>query len=432
MLKTSNIKSNTQLIQEQSQIIYNHLQDCIQEDSPEIVIERFRHLFIKGTGYKNPQVRIALSAIVEASILEQDFYCFLSHCCHIIISYWYKHPNLKNSISLLIAQFDLALPPGSAHTKSGKKLRQLIRKFQNTEQYNKLKRLGTLITKTQTKHNFHNVNSLGDLIQRYPFLHQHCLLNPDSSYEFQKTIKTIQKEIQHRYELELSQYVTYRARLSEVARQSQRYNSNKLNKSLIQPVKNPTLLSDRKLNITLRQYLGKVEKNNTYKDLAHNFLNHNAGIRYYKVFQNNLYEYLTLGLDSEYCNSKLNPKIHQWLQEIVPDLGSRKLDEFTMIRTCSYLLKSLIVDSQKNPEHYLLIDMIVNLGTTEVIGLLLKLVLICPKIKPYLEQKFAILFSHYESFAKDDLMWLINSLEKLQLAFSIHFGKVDLSLVKIM
>ena len=75
--------------------------------------------------------------------------------------------------------------------------------------------------------------------------------------------------------------------------------------------------------------------------------------------------------------------------------------------------------------------MIVNMGTTEVIGLLLKLVLICPKVKPYLEQRFAILFSHYEFFAKDELTWLINCLEKLQLAFSIHFGKVDLSLVKI-
>ena len=119
------------------------------------------------------------------------------------------------------------------------------------------------------------------------------------------------------------------------------------------------------------------------------------------------------------------------MQEILPDIGRRKLDEFTMIRACSYLLKSLIVDSKKNPDHYLFIDIVANIGTTQVIGLLLKLVLICSKVKPYLEQRFAILFSHYEFFAKDELIWLINSLEKLQLAFTIHFGKVDLSLVKI-
>ena len=431
MPRTRKVKSNSQFIKEQSQIIYNHLQDCLQEDSPEKIIERFRYLFIKGTGYNNLQVRLALDGIVESSIVEQDFYCFLNRCYQIIINYWHKQPNLKNSIPLLIAQLDLALPPGSAYSKSSRKLRQLVRNFQQTEQYTKLKSLGNLITQRKKNYTLHTVESVGNLIQRYPYLHQHCLLSEDSSYEFQKTIKTIQKQIQRRYELELSQYVTYKARLSEVVRQSKVSNGKVLNKSIIQPVKNPTLLSDRKLDSTLRQYLGKVEKNYTYKDLAYNFLNHSADIRSYKVFKDDFYEYLTLGLDSRYCHSKLNPKIYHCLQEILPDIGRSKLDEFTMIRTCSYLLKSLIVDSKRNADHYLFIDIVANIGTTQVIGLLLKLVLICSKVKPYLEQRFAILFSHYESFAKDELMWLINSLEKLQLAFTIHFGKVDLSLVKI-
>ena len=336
-----------------------------------------------------------------------------------------------SSIPLLIAQLDLALPPGSAHSKSSKKLRQLIKSFQTTDQYFNLKRLGKLIAQSQQNFNTNADKSVGSLIKRYPCLYQHCLLSQDNSYEFQKTICKIQKEIQRDYDFELSQYVTYQARLAEIGRQDKLSNSKMNSKSLITPVNNPTLISDRKLHKTLRQYIGKVEQDHSYKDLACNFLNQTEGVISYKVFSNDLYKYLTSGLKSEYCQSKLNPKIYKCLQETLANTGKGKIDDFSMIRTCSYLLKTLILDSKNNPEHYLFIDMIVNMGTTEVIGFLLKIVLICPKVKPYLEQKFAILFSHYESFTKDELTWLINSLEKLQLAFSIHFGKVDLSLAKM-
>ncbi len=426
MLKTPKNISNLKIIKEQSDKIYNHLKDRVQTDSPEIIIERFRYLFIKGYGYKEREIRLALDGVIESNISEIYFHIFLNRCLQMIISHWHKSSESTNSIPLLIAQLDLSLPPGSAHSKAGRKLRVLVKAFQNTEQYIYLKRLGRLLNKNQETLVFQNDTSLGSLIKRYPCLHQHCLLTQDSSYEFQKVVKIIKKNLQRNYDFEISQYVTYQARIAETARQSPTSD-----KFAIKPVTNPSLISDRKLKKTLHQYLGKVEKNHTYRDLACNFLTHTSEITSYKLFKNELYKYITSGLNSEYCKSKLNPKIYHWLDEILPNDSKGKLDDFTMIRTCSYLLKFLIVESKKNPEHYLFIDMIVNMGTTEVIGLLLKLVLICPKVKPYLEQRFAILFSHYEFFAKDELTWLINCLEKLQLAFSIHFGKVDLSLVKI-
>ena len=92
----------------------------------------------------------------------------------------------------------------------------------------------------------------------------------------------------------------------------------------------------------------------------------------------------------------------------------------------------MVVDSLKNPNYDLFIDLINNLGETKVISLLLKLLLICKKVKPYLEQRFAILFSHYESCNSNEVPWLIDSLENLQLVLSIYFGKADLSLVKLL
>ena len=154
--------------------------------------------------------------------------------------------------------------------------------------------------------------------------------------------------------------------------------------------------------------------------------------KYYQQFKNELYEYLVSGIDSHYGKYQFNQKLYKYLQTILPDFHSQIVDEFTIIRTCSSLLKFLVVDSLKNPNYDLFIDLINNLGETKVISLLLKLLLICKKVKPYLEQRFAILFSHYESYNSNEVPWLIDSLENLQLVLSIYFGKADLSLVKLL
>ena len=416
---------------EEAKTIYDHLQESLQRDSPERVIQRFRYLFIKGTGYDIHDVKSALDTIINTHYVEREFPFFLNRCCHIIINDWQKSPELQAHIPLLLSQLDIVLPPGSANSKSARKLRKLIEDFQGTEQYIKLKRLGNLIAQNSNDANDSDVY-IGDLIQRYPFLYQHCLLSEDSSYEFKKTIKKIQKGIQRNYELDISQYLTYRVRLTEIVRKYKASNQNRIPKRLIQPVKNPTLLSDRKLSHALKQYLGKVESGFTYLDLAHNFSHKINNIKYYQQFKNELYEYLITGIDSPYGKRKLNQKLYTYLQGILPDFHSQSVDEFTIMRTCSSLLKFLVVDSPKNPNYDLFVDLVANLGETKVVGLLLKLLLICNKVKPYLEQRFAILFSHYEFYDKNEVPWLIDSLENLQLALSIHFGKVDLSLVKLL
>ena len=416
---------------EEANRIYEHLRESLRQDSPERVIQRFRYLFLKGTGYDVHSVKSALDTIINTHYVEREFPFFLNRCCHIIINHWLKSPELRPQIHLLLSQLDIVLPPGTANSKSARKLRKLIEDFQYTEQYIKLKRLGNLINQNYNNEE-NSCLSVGNLIQRYPFLYQHCLLSEDSSYEFKKTIKKIQKGIQKSYELDISQYITYRVRLAEIVRKYKASNKSKVPKKLIKPVDNPTLLSDRKLSYALKKYLGKAESGYTYLELAHNFTSHINDTKYYQQFKNELYEYLVSGISDQYGRQKFNPKLYRYLQNILPDFHTQAVDEFTIMRTCSSLLKFLVVDSLKNPNYKLFVELTTNLGETKVIGLLLKLLLICHKVRPYLEQRFAILFSHYETYDRSEVPWLIDSLENLQLALSIHFGKADLSLVKLL
>ncbi|MCS6814513.1 MAG: hypothetical protein NZ772_13230, partial [Cyanobacteria bacterium] len=80
--------------------------------------------------------------------------------------------------------------------------------------------------------------------------------------------------------------------------------------------------------------------------------------------------------------------------------------------------------------HFVFVDLVTNLGPTQTIGIVVKVVLICPKIAPYLEKRFSILFNHYEASPRDVVQWLIDCLENLNVAFSINLGSADLSFIR--
>jgi hypothetical protein len=201
-------------------------------------------------------------------------------------------------------------------------------------------------------------------------------------------------------------------------------------KLLLQPVKNPTLLSDRELFSAIKQYTGKIQGSYTYRDLAHSFLTHSNHTPSFHRFKGELYSYLVSSIDPVYGNRQFNHRLSNHLQNILSHNDSQPFNEFLLLRTCSHLLNFLVVDSRQQPQHFVFIDLIANTGINVTIGLLLKIVLICRKVKPYLEKRFSILFNHYESSGTDAVLWLIQSLENLNVALSIHFGAVDLSYLK--
>ncbi len=98
-----------------------------------------------------------------------------------------------------------------------------------------------------------------------------------------------------------------------------------------------------------------------------------------------------------------------------------------MLRVTNNLLKFLIVESEKNIDHYLYLDLVTNLGPTKTVGLLLKIMLISNKIHPYLTSRFAILYNHYEQTPRYNVHWLFKSLENLNIASTIHQSAIDLS-----
>ncbi len=411
----------------EEQNIYQHLLHLVQIKSPHEMIERFRTLFIEGINYPEPDIIAILDQITASSPAEQEFQFFLNRCCHILINRWHMQPQLHSAIPELIELFQS--PPSrhkitSFREKAIRRLHELIKQFIESEQYTILRRLTQVIAQPDSQR--HEQKQLITLMRRYPYLYEHCLLTENSTFEHRWTIKKIKSEVQNKFELDLSRYVTYQVRCHQVNQSDCAVDPNRI----IQPVTNPTLLTETNLNATIQQFIGKVEGEYSYQEYAQMFLNYSNQASCFGKFKDDLYEYLISGIDLNYGKQQFHQRLYKQLKNTLADADEYKLDDFLLVRTCSQLLNFLVVESQISPQHFTFIDLIANQGTLVTTGLLLKIVLICQKIKPYLTKRFAILFNHYESATTNGIIWLVEILEQLNVAYSIHFGNTDLSYFK--
>lgn len=425
----SNYHNRSTTLDEQR--LYDHLLNCAALHSPEEMTARFQALFIEGTGYPEREVMLALDGIVSAAEADQYFRYILNRCCHILINRWQAHPQHQAAIPQLVALFEQSAcrrVSDYARSRSVKRLRQIVHDFSSTEQYLTLRRLARVIEARQqqriAREEDAGARSLGMLIDRYPYLYEYCLVSEDSGLEHQQHIRRMQSEVQRQFEIDLSQYVTYRTRLS---RQRPPAAPNRSALELPRPIANPTLLNDRELVTSLKQFSGRRSDGASYRDVAQSFLLTSAQAPSYKVFKNDLYDYITAGVEPGYGRRQFNQMLSDQLSGVYPDSDHKPLNDFLIVRTCSQLFNFLVVDSAKSTQHFVFVDLINNLGPVWTIGLLLRILLICRKVRPYLERRFSILFNHYEAANRDTVGWLVTVLENLNIALSLNFGNLDLS-----
>ncbi|GAB4377955.1 MAG: hypothetical protein Kow00121_28850 [Elainellaceae cyanobacterium] len=403
------------LAEEQS--LYDHLLACARAETPEELLARFRALFIQATGYSDQQVWRTVEQLISSPAIEKDFKFILNRCCHIFINHWLMQPKAHHAIADLVSLI-ASVTDSPGHSRTTKRLRYLVQQFQHTEQYAALKRLAQVMNQPPDWSAYSGTNPLGTMICRYPCLYEHSLLTEDSTDEQRKRIRRIRRHAQRQFERDLAHYTARKLQYGGGLCNDDWANGRSL--------KNPTLLSDRRLDKALQQFGGKIDGANTYYDLAQRFLTYSSYAPCYHNFKNDLYEYLTDSIDSKYGRQQFNQRLYGYLQETLPDHDSHQLNDVLLVGTCRKLLNFLVVENQQQPNHAVFVDLLGNVGTAVTIGLLLKVVLICRTVKPYLEKQFATLFKHYESCTKDGVLWLVESLEHLNVAFSVNFGTLTL------
>ncbi|HAN76097.1 MAG TPA: hypothetical protein DCQ51_04090 [Planktothrix sp. UBA8407] len=392
------------------QVVYAHLQWCVDNEQPQKLIQRFFNLFVQGGEYPDLAVNLALGRIVDSDLANIEFQYVLNRSCYILINRWRKQVRHQWAIPELINIFDQT-PSGLPSCWTAKRLRSLVKRFTQTEQYQALRRLSKVFEEKIRAEADKKNDHVEGLISRYPYLYDHCFLTDDSPDEQRQEIRDMRMQAQETFEDDLSKYLTFK--------------HIPLEQRLILPtVENPTLLTDKKLNFALKHFTGKVDGYHTYDDLAKIFVNQSHKARTYRTFKEEFYEYLTDTVDTKYAKKHFNNRLYRELQGTLSHNDSQKVNDTLMAGTCRKLLNFLVVESPQQPHHFVFLDLSSNLGVTHSIGLLLKIVLICRKVKSDLEKRFSILFNHYATFPRDKVSWLVESLENLNIAFGLNWGKL--------
>ncbi|MGA1474502.1 MAG: hypothetical protein ACO4AI_04905 [Prochlorothrix sp.] len=407
------------------QYLYEHFLGRVTEEPPEEVLERFRLLFLEGSGYPDREVQDALEYLIQERISDQEFVFLLNRCCHILINRWQINDRHSQSITELIhllSQTPINRTGTLYRARSVSRLHRGWTAFQESEQFLALLRLVQVLEAKQPVAQPMQAEPLGQLIRRYPYLYDHCLVSEGSDYAQQKQVLTLRTQHQNHYESNLSLYLTYQVRGRELARQGVRDPAEFRRR--LKPVANPTFLNNPELAGALRHYAGKSNQGKSSKEMAQQFSHYASQSRTFGKFKSHLHEYIMLAMGGEagYANRTFSRQLTQHLQQISPESEAGRLNDFLMIRTCSQVVNFMVVESPRKAEHFVFMDLLNNLGPQGTIGVLLKLVLFCTKVKPYLEKRFSILFTHYESNTQENTIWLIHALEHLQLALTANFG----------
>jgi hypothetical protein len=404
------------------QIIYEHFLYVVKTEKASRVLDRFRTLFIEGVTYPDARIFSTIESLAFDRTAEENFPLMINRCCYILVNYWQMQIDGKPFIASLVGMLENLNDVRMTYSRVVRRLRQLLQLYLQSEDYPKLRRLNLLLNGELDKHSKIAEQPLGMLINRYPYLYEHSLVSEERTKENVDTIKRVQFNLKQQQEQNLSLYLTYQIRRARVKSQLGREAANE-----IVQVPNPTLLSTRELGQAFGQFSGKVEGDATYQDLSRCFSARIESQPTIKSFKADLYDYIISGIDRSYGQRSFNDRLFKTIDNILPDRSYQRLDELSLLRTCTHVLNHLTIESPQNPQHFVFIDMTSNLGSVFTTGLLLKIVLICHKVKPLLESRLSMLFNHYESSQCKGVPWLVKSLETWNVAGAIHFGKIDTS-----
>ncbi len=229
------------------------------------------------------------------------------------------------------------------------------------------------------------------------------------------------------FEIKLSRHIIYRFRLKQVAKMKL---LSKGAGKVISKVDNPSMLSERAFRVALKQYIGKIDAKQTLLERSQKFVTDNKIRNSYQVFKQDLYIFLTKDIKARNSNYNFEQKLEKKLATIFPQSNQKPLNNTQILQTCRQLFSFLITESNYSNNSLEFASLVANLGTAQVMKILMKIALICPESKPDLEKKLSSIVNHYQLHKVKDAPWVVKTLEHLLIAFGIYFGEIDVSIAK--
>ncbi|MEG4210124.1 hypothetical protein [Microcoleus sp. S13_B4] len=399
---TAQLNNSELTVSAAQDIIYNFFIYHIKNSKAEVVLQHFKKIFIYLTPPAHPKLIQALHTISEFDS-QLEFNNLFKRCCYILLNNWItqrQYQFARDLIKILSERtFSEPHPDNSL-----KILRVWLTNFLSSKDYEDLKLFVLKYADYQSLQNHWT--------SRYqPYLLAAQYLDANNAPEERQTARLLSQQLKEKYKFDLAMYTS---RSQSATSQLKNYH-------------NPTLLGDEALRLIKLILVNRGAF--SYRSLANIFLSQSQNITY-KQFKESLVKYLFdyqgNFLSSDICQAQ----IINILEIFHPENDGEILKSGLHLRTCNYLIKCLTVENSGEPTALFLL-FATQLNPLTLAILILKIILISPHSRTYVELCCARLIQYYQDNSDTECQWLIKFLEVTQIALTIYGENVQYNLVNM-
>lgn len=396
-------ESTEKIIDKAQQNIYRFFSEIVRTHQTEEILNQFERLFINYVVIDDEIVYSSLGEIILYD-KEEEFKYTLIRCCYILNNNWSVHGNASACQQLVNLFLSNSIGVATQIHKL-KKLRIWLQRFVNSEEYQNLRSLSAGTTVVRQDH--------------------HTWIERFSSYLLISEWADSSKPLEYRQQAELLSIRLKKQFKFELAMYTAKIGSKLGNNS--QNQKNPTSLGDGVL-LLIKQVLNK-QGDQSFRKLAQAFYKEICHVTFGE-FKERLLLYLGISPDNLDIPEIVRISVSQRLQTFHAHQDDELMTLTLLHITCNRIFQYLLLNKQRQPSGLLRLAIESNhLLTLSV--LLLKIVLIFPNIRFYLENYIAELIRFYSNYNEIECRSFINFLDILNVTLAIFDEDTDYNLVKM-
>jgi len=357
---------------------------------------------------------------------EQVYHNTLKRSCYILINNWEsrrKHVSIVQLVQDLrnYVPKKLVMPPWKL------RLRQWLSHFLESRDYADLRLMGErFIAAPPQSPSPPAAKPWTDRYAYYFLVPQYE--NSDNPPEQRETARHISDQIRYRFKLDLAMYVAH-SQTSYPTSHNAKLRSDRRHRITSQATSsnhmNPTGLGDE----TLRLIKLIVKRNGyfSHRNIANIFQEQTAGLDYFS-YKRSLVQYLIFSMEKQPFVKKFQAVITAKLDTVYPQHDDTIASKDLCQRTCNQAVRFLTTENGQGPSE-LFTALLTQGGTLTLVVTLLKLVLLSPTVRNYLDLRIAYLVQYYNQYPPEECRWFSYFLDVFSVTFAIHAEGVQYTLI---
>ncbi|MCL1468642.1 hypothetical protein [Argonema galeatum] len=382
------------------EIICQFFLDIVKQQSPDLVLSEFERLFINPVGLLQSEPQKAVKELLLSN-KQSDFINTLKRSIYILLNNWIFSRKYKPAQDLLELISNLTNRQ-STLSVSVKNLRGWLNNFINSEDYEELKLFVSRYDNREKEHWKSRYTS-------YLLAPQYT--NSKNLIEQREAARGLAKQLQEEFKFDLAMYTAHSHSASSKNRKTE----------------NPTDLGDEALRL-IKKVVGKRSAFN-YVSLGNIFIKQTQRLTY-SAFKQSLLKYLIFSLDNQGLAEALKTGLTKKLEFLYQTSNEEELSDALLLKTCNRVIEYLTTEKDGKPSS-LFVSLASQGNPLTLSILLLKIILICPPSRTYLEVCMAKLIQNYESYSPEECHWVINFLEISKIILTIYTENVRYNLVNM-